>query len=172
MLRWHFSIILGCLLTSQLFAAGDAVSRPIGVYRAGYEDKGEEHPRSDDGTGTIRLGKLVSDELKDIEILSISNDNELFRMNFKSRVPTTTDPDFRYMAVCINNCVMPIWSQTEPKSPNTLTQLGARIQGKAVMQKIADAYSVKPKLRKHPGHKYMVHWILEKKNMPRVKKLT
>ncbi|PHS14825.1 MAG: hypothetical protein COA78_05420 [Blastopirellula sp.] len=163
MWRCFSSLSLAILFTTQLVAADTVETRPNGVYRAGYGNKGTEYPRSDEGTGTVRLGKLISDQIKDVEIISLSNDNELFRMNFKSRVPSTVDPDFRYMAVCINNCVMPIWSQAEPKLPDSMVQLGARIQGKKVMQKIAIAYDIKPQLRKHPGHKFLVHWVLDKK---------
>lgn len=137
------------LLTLTL-ATNMSAARENGIYVIANED-----PQITTTSGAaVGLGNLTTNHFGNVSIWSLSNDNERFRLMLDKAGPF--NPQEKH-AIWIADVCERIASYYEPDHEGRVTAI-IDIQGRAAIEKIADALEVQVQLREHPGHQLRIDW--------------
>jgi hypothetical protein len=116
--------------------------------------------RRNDGA-EIFLGERVGKGLGRATLFSMSNANNLYRLELKNAGPLEKAGVGARLAVVINGVCLGVYSQSDLHADGTL-DLGAQIYGAGAAQKVAERFKLEVPRRKHPGHRFEVRFSPEK----------
>ena len=144
----------GVVLLALAVAAGAETLR-TGLYTATEGDTGQVVQRADIARGgEVRLDGLLSSKLSDASLVSMSNDNDLYRLSLKAG-PIPEGGDRQHLAVVIGGLCLPVWGHSD-RQADGLMSVETQVAGKEATQKVAKELGIEPQSRKHPGHKLLV----------------
>lgn len=126
-----------------------------GLYGLSEGEKGQTVQRADTATGgEVRLGGLLSAKLSESLLVSVANDNSLYRLSLKTG-PIPEGADNGRLAVVVAGLCMPVSSHSDRDADGSVS-VGTAVAGKEAAERIAKELGIEPQLRKHPGHKLLV----------------
>jgi len=146
------------LLTLVLTCTASADELPNGIYSVADKDadSGTTVTRADTQS-QIRLQTLLTKGFGTPSLVATSNDNEYFRLELSNAGPFPEKVKSIHQAVYIEGVCVVLGSRTDLDEQRQSTVIGffSSIEN---ARKIAEALSIKPQLRRHPGHKVFVRW--------------
>lgn len=147
------------LLALLVACRATADELPNGIYSVADNDAqtGTMVTRADTHD-SIKLQKLIASGFGTPSLVSISNDNENFRLELSKAGPFRENFETAHQAVYIDGVCVPLWSREEFDSQRKSTVIGT-FTSLENARKIAKSLSIEPKLRRHPGHKVLVKWV-------------
>ena len=146
-------VALAVLALSVLTASADDLR--TGLYRISDDETGQVVQRSDTATGgEVRLSDFLSENLSEASLLSVANDNSLYRLSLKAG-PIPKGEDKGRFAVVVAGLCMPVSSHSDRREDGSL-EIGCMVAGEKAGKTIAEALGIEPQLRKHPGHRLLV----------------
>lgn len=152
---------LGLAVIGFTLAGAVRADDPLdGIYTVHEKGDGPKATRNDTGD-TIVLGKRLTDNFGTAAIRSVSNDNTRFVMDLRGAGPFAKDAATGSKAAIIAGKCLMIYSNSDPEANGTMN-LGTVLHGDEAMRAVAKVLNVEPKLRKHPGHKFLVTWAPDK----------
>tara|TARA_R100000789_G_C3021935_1_gene153682 strand:- start:3211 stop:4059 length:849 start_codon:yes stop_codon:yes gene_type:complete len=149
------------LLALLVACSATAAELPNGIYSvdSNDSDSGNTVTRAD-SQEPIKLQKLLASGLGTPSLISTSNDNESFRLTLSKAGPFRQDIKSTHQAAYIDGvCVIGTGQVLDNQQRSTLVGYFNSIDN---ANKVAKAFSIKPKLRQHPGHKVIVKWTPQK----------
>ena len=132
---------------------------PNGIYRvrpAGSNEEGVKMSRSD-ARGTVVLLNRLTDHLGTATMASTTNDNTRFRIDLISAGPFAEGDDIGRMAMVIDGFCTMVEGHSGPNQEGRM-DLMSSVVGKEAAAPIANAFGIKPRLRKDPGNKMEVRF--------------
>ena len=148
------SVSLLILVVACSATAGDL---PNGIYSVSLKngDSGTTVTRSDDHD-SVKLQKLLASGFGTPSLVSMSNDNESFRLTLSNAGPFRKDVKSTHQAAYIDGvCVIGTAQGLDDQQRSSFVGDFTSIDNAT---KIAKALSIEPKLRQHPGHTLNVKW--------------
>ncbi len=130
-----------------------------GMYTMSETGEGTRAERCDGGT--VILGRNWTDRFGAVTLVSVSNDNRRFVLNLKGAGPVDPAAQNGQKALVIAGVCMPIYSQSD-RHPDGTLDVSAQLVGGEAARRIASTLKIDPRMRKHPGHRLLVHWQTDK----------
>lgn len=126
-----------------------------GIYFLLFDGRGLPIKLSDGGKGN--LGSFISGNIgHGQELVSLSNDNCLLRLNIRQLGPLPTQVQDEQTALVLENSVFHLQRPTldRDRMGDTSCQVGSRADSDMLQRR----YKIMPKLRTHPGHQFAIEW--------------
>ena len=154
----RFTVVFLTLFTVSNVTASELAN---GFYSVGDTDGGITVRRSDtESGGAIRLQQHIGDQFGTPTLVSLSNDNELFRLVLEKAGPF--GKRVSHLAVYIDGfCAFSNQQVIDEHGRSTLTFTVASMRH---ARKLANALSIEPQLRQHPGHRLVAKWTPRNKS--------
>jgi len=137
-------------------ASAEEPKLPTGLYQA-FEDNSVSGAILDraDTSGTVTIGKQLSDRFDKLSLVSDSNDNSHYRLT--AFCPVAKDADLNpRLAIVVAGTAVLIWGHSDHRPGVPLVDMDGNVVGKELAEKIGAELKIKPQLRTHPGHQWQV----------------
>jgi hypothetical protein len=131
-----------------------------GIYIWVVDGPGQRVTRNDGAQ--VVLVRRVGDKFGKAALRSVANDNTRFQMDLREAGPLK-GIDGALLALVVDGICLPVYSQSDPNPDGTLN-LGVQLYGEKVAERVAERLRIKPQLRKHPGHRFVVRWTPERES--------
>jgi hypothetical protein len=131
-----------------------------GIYIWVTDGPGRRVTRNDGAQ--VVLVRRVGEQLGKASLRSMTNDNTQFQLELKDAGPVK-GIEGALLALVVDGICLPVYSQSDPNPDGTLN-LGVQLYGEKAAEKVAERLKIKPQLRKHPGHRFVVRWAPERES--------
>ena len=152
MRRTVLTILVTCAIGLATPADIRAAEIADGIYPIVPDGQGTTVLRS--SGGSVDLGDRVSGDFGDVEVWSLTNQNDRFRVLMKGAAPLN---DRLRFAICANGVceVVSSYSELDTAGKRRLT---VTVVGQENAKKVASALNGKIEQRDHPGHQLRANW--------------
>lgn len=151
MMRENRVVLLMLMLGTQL-AATESKSIPSGLYVLAWQGEGWVVDRADT-EGQVVLQKQLTPALRDVKMVSASNDNSLFRMTAIAG-PIAEGTERQPLALVVAGRCMPV-SGISGRGADGCVSVETSIAGREAADQVAGELKITPRLRTHPGYQLL-----------------
>jgi hypothetical protein len=154
----------GAVIVICWSAAAEEPKLPTGLYQA-FDDNSVSGPILDraDTSGTVTIGKRLSDRFDKLSLVSDANDNSHYRLTAFCPLAKDADLSPRTAIVVAGKAVL-IWGHSDHRPAELVVDVDGNVLGQELAEKIAAELKIKPQLRSHPGHQWQVSFAPDKES--------